>query len=83
MSTLRSPYECRSALLRGEIVEINGKSYQMKAGFIQIGDLCFAERNQGPKVFAAYNVNVAGSWIVPSEPGPVYELSECIRIEEV
>lgn len=83
MSTTSSQYDCRNALLRGEIVEINGKSYRRIDGDIENGDLYFAERNTGPKILTARNVNRDQSWIVPNEPGYVYDIHECIRIEEI
>jgi len=83
MSIIGADYSNRNALHNGETITVDGRSYRKIDGSIQKGDLYFAQRNQGPKILTARSINVEDSWVVPNEPAYVYDLDECVKVEEI
>ena len=70
-------------LRKGGTVEIEGVSFVMDGtGEVQIGDAYIAERNSGPKLLIAKELDHRG-WIVPTEIGYCFDDWECVKVKIV
>jgi hypothetical protein len=54
----------------------------MDQGEIQPGDLYVAERNTGPQLLTAREVNREFNCIYPTEPAYAYDIWECVKVRE-
>ena len=76
-------YQTINALFRGETVELEGVKFAMDGdGEVFEGDIYIAERNTGPKLLTAKEVDYRG-WIVPVEKAYPYDIIECVKVKLV
>lgn len=70
-------------LRKGGTVEIEGVSFVIDGtGEVQIGDAYIAERNSGPKLLIAKELDHRG-WIVPTEIGYCFDEWDCVKVKMV
>lgn len=83
------PYKTVNALLRGETINLDGLYFRMAVDEdgnelpIRNGDLYIAERNTGPKLLIARDVDFVNDWIAPTCDEYFYDINECVRVVEV
>ena len=76
-------YSTLKALRRGEIVDLGGIFVEMDEGEIQPGDLYIAERNTGPKLLIAREINLETGCVFPTEFGQyAFDIYECVKVRE-
>jgi hypothetical protein len=81
-------YKTLTALRRGEVVDLGGLKFRMAQGEIEVGDLYIGERNTGPHLLEACEIDNERGIIHPKQPtnGPLYypyDSGECVKVEEV
>lgn len=79
--TLRA-YVTLTALRRGEVINIDGLCLKMDQGEIGSGDLYVAERNSGPKLLTAREVNFERGCIFPTTFDYAFDIHECVKVIE-
>lgn len=79
-------YASLNALYRGETIEVEGFRVHWIDGVIKVGDMYVAERNTGPKLMIAREIDTSDGgcgWIVPLCLGYCYDTHECVKVEEM
>ena len=78
---IRYLHRCEVKLNR-YIIEIDGIKLEVENKLPKNGELYIAERNIGPQLLTAKEVDTVNNWIVPVEfPNAyVYNISECNRV---
>lgn len=80
-------YTTITALRRGETIDFDGIELKMdvdengKEKEIKVGDLYVAERNTGPKLLTAANIDHR-QWIKPTTNDYSYDTWECVKVVE-
>ena len=76
------PYATLKKLRSGEIVDLEGIHFKMDDGEITAGDLYIAERNSGPKLLTAKDVDTDSRCIFPTCTAYAFDLHECVKVCE-
>lgn len=74
-------YKTVRALLRGEVVELEGFKFRRVEGEIGPGDMYIAERNTGPQLLWCSFIEKGA--IFPTTIDYPYDIGECVKVEEV
>lgn len=75
-------YPTLKTLKRGEVVDLDGIKLKMDEGEIQPGDLYVGERNTGPHLLTAREVNREFGCIFPTCDAYPYDINECVKVRE-
>lgn len=70
-------------LRAGEIIDFEGVQLKMDPSEIEPGDIYVAERNTGPKLLTAKEVDTEIGCIFPVEQEYPYDIPECVKVELV
>ena len=76
-------YKTLRALRSGEVVDLAGLRFKMIPGKLEPGDLYIAERNTGPQLLTVKKVADYDYIVFPTCNGYAFDLSECVKVEEV
>lgn len=76
-------YATLKKLRNGEDVDLGGICLVMDEGEIQPGDIYVAERNTGPHLLTAKEINRERGWIVPTTTNDYsFDIGECVKVRE-